>query len=323
VRQVVYGSGYWPTTKIHVGSHTVDLPAELGVRPAETAEVNMDVTDDGVVFTIATERGDGHGVWFTDGVRTRRIGRIEGYLGNRARMAVVSGTSGSRVAWIETASATPELVVYDTRVQREVARVPLLACTEDRAATCGLRMIVGDGHVYVDRADTFHRRPSDLLRLDVATGTLREVGADELAADQAAEPRGMVLGPSPDTGQVTDGYIGFLVRGSRLVPHREVLVPPGRPRGEQDPVSLPTRAFDTGSHRQVRFRLPAGYAAAADYNSFEWLDDDRLLLTNDANGWDQTSADILACRISTGACTVVAPARRGEVRVVPHLWLPG
>ncbi len=323
VRPVVYGSGYSPTTRIHVGKHTVDLPKELGVPPAETGVVNMDVTDDGVVFTIATISGAGRGVWFTDGVRTRRIGRIQGYLGIRARMAVVSGTSGSRAAWMEDRAGTPEIVVYDTRAQREVARVAVPVCTQYRTATCELRAIVGDSDVYLESSDIRHRRPSVLVRLDVSTGTLREVGSDDLAADQAGEPRGLVLGPSPDTGLVTDGFVGFAVRGARLVPEREALVPPGRPRREQDPVSVPARAFDTGTHQQVRFRLPAGYDAAAGYIAFEWLDDDRLLLTNGVNTWDGSNSDILACRISTGACNVVAPARPGEVRVLPHLWLPG
>jgi len=68
------------------------------VRPAETGVVHMDVTDDGVAFTVATASGAGRGVWFTDGRNTHRIGRIRGYLGLRNNMAVVSGTAGSRLA---------------------------------------------------------------------------------------------------------------------------------------------------------------------------------------------------------------------------------
>lgn len=323
VRQVVYGTGYFHSTNIHVGNHTVHLAEVLGVRPAETGIVNMDVTDEGVVFTIATIGGEGRGVWFTDGVRTRRVGRIQGYLGIRARMAVVSGTSGSRAAWMDERTGTPEIVVYDTRVQREVARVAVPVCTEYRTATCELRAIVGDSDVYLESSDLRHRRPSVLMGLDVSTGNVREVGPDDLAVDQVGEPRGLVLGEAPDTGLVTDGYVGFAVRGSRLVPEREALRPAGRPRGQQDPVSLPVRAFDTGTHQQVRFRLPDGYDAAAGYIAFEWLDDDRLLLTNGVNAWDGTNTDILACRISTGACNVVVPARPGEVRILPHIWLPG
>src|SRR3954466_10468670 len=78
VRHVTFGGGYWPTTTIHYGNHTVDLGEELSVRPAETGVVHMDVTDDGVVFTIATISGAGKGVWFTDGMTTHRIGRIHG-----------------------------------------------------------------------------------------------------------------------------------------------------------------------------------------------------------------------------------------------------
>src|SRR6476659_375705 len=93
VRKVTYGGGYWPTTKLHYGNHTLDVPEALSVSTAATQVVHMDVTDDGVVFTIAHLGGSGRGIWFTDGVSVHRIGRIRGYLGIRSHAAVVSGTA--------------------------------------------------------------------------------------------------------------------------------------------------------------------------------------------------------------------------------------
>jgi len=163
-----------------------------------------------------------------------------------------------------------------------------------------------------------HRHPDVLMRLDVSTGTLERVTSGELAADRASAPRGLILGDSPETGVVSDGYgTVFTVRGARLVPMLE-----GRANG--DPTTSPTAAFDTASRERVRFRLPAGYDGADEFTAFEWIDDDRLALMNAANSWDQTTADILVCRISDGQCAVVVPATPGDkVRMVPHLPLPG
>jgi hypothetical protein len=319
-RQVTYGDGYWPTTTIRYGEHTVYLPGELSVRPADTGVVHMDVTDDGVAFTIASLAGEGQGVWFTDGVTTRRIGEIDGYLGIRASMAVMSGTAGSLVAWIE--ESTPgraEIVVYDTNDREEVARVAPPSCHASRTATCALDAVVGD-HVYFIGGSDRHRR-RDMRRLDVSTHELERVSAAEAASDLAGMPRGLVLGDSADTGRVTNGYgVVFAVRGERLVPTSESLAP-------SDPYNSTTSAFDTGTHQRLQFHLPAGHRSAAEeFTAFEWLDDDRLALMNAANSWRQTTGEILVCRISTSRCNVAVPAkstRDDEPRIAPHLPLPG
>jgi len=190
--------------------------------------------------------------------------------------------------------------------------------------TCGPVAVVGHNHVYFVVGDVSHRRPDVLMRLDVTTSELQRVTADDLAADVADRPRGLILGQSPERGLPTNGYgVGFAVRGARLVPLRTELAPAGRPRSDQDLVSSATRAFDTGTHRELLFRLPGGYDAADEYTAFEWLDDDRLALMNGANSFSETNGDILGCRISTGRCDVLSPGKPGDVRVVPHLPLPG
>jgi len=324
VRHVTFGGGYWPTTTIHYGDRTVDLPQELSVRPTETGVVHMDVTDDGVAFTIARITGAGRGVWFTDGVTTNRIGRIRGYLGIRNDAAVVSGTAGSRVAWIEASRRTAgELVVYDTHADREVTLLRLPpACGVTRWTGCALDAFVGDNHVYFVVSDALHRHADVLMRLDVSTGTFERVTTGELAADRAGAPRGLIVGESPETGVVSDGYgTVFAVKGDRLVPMREHL-------SATDPNNSPSRAFDTGTDKQLWFRPPTG-SVSTEYTAFEWLDDDRLVLMNAANTF-HTNGEILVCQISTGRCDVVVAATpnahddsRPPPGVVPHLGLPG
>ena len=164
------------------------------------------------------------------------------------------------------------------------------------------------------------------MRLDVSTGRLERVTAHELAADLAGSPRGLIVGGSPQTGVVSDGYgVVFTVRGARLIPMIEKLLPAGRPRSEQDPVSSPTKAFDTRTRKQVRFRVPDGYRGAEEFTAFEWLDDDRLALMNAANTWRQATGEILVCRISTGRCELAVGEKEsgGDTpRIAPHLPFP-
>jgi hypothetical protein len=144
------------------------------------------------------------------------------------------------------------------------------------------------------------------------------VTAAEIAADLTSTPRGLIVGDSPQTGVVSDGYgVVFAANGARLVPTRSSLAP-------NDPYNSSTTAFQTGTHEQLRFRMPSGYAGADEFTAFEWLDDDRLAMMNAANSWRQTTAEILICRVSTGQCELAATAKSGEdPRIAPHLPLPG
>jgi hypothetical protein len=128
---VTYTDEYWPTRTIQYGDRTVDITAQLGFgdpgRGGIEGVVHMDMTDGGVVFTT-----EGGGIWFTDGSSTHQIGETDGYLGIRASDVVVSGTDGPRVAWVAEAlkPRTAEIVVYDTKDDRVVAKVPAPACAE-------------------------------------------------------------------------------------------------------------------------------------------------------------------------------------------------
>ena len=89
--------------------------------------VELDLTDDGVVFR--TDTGE---IWFTDGADVDQVGTL-GEPGPAYDVPdrpyavtwgfVVSGNTGSRVAWFEFPQAgRPELVAYDTRSREEVIR---------------------------------------------------------------------------------------------------------------------------------------------------------------------------------------------------------
>jgi hypothetical protein len=319
VRPVTYTDEYWPTRTIQYGDRAVDITAQLEFgdpgRGGIDGVVHMDMTDDGIVFTT-----EGGGIWFTDGSSTHQIGETNGYLGIRASDVVVSGTDGSRVAWVAEAvkPRKVEIVVYDTRADRVVAKVPDPACAE-LITSCAMKALVGDDHVYWVRADWRHARPDVLTRLEVSNGTRQRVTAAELAADLASTPRALIVGDSPQTGVVSDGYgVVFAVKGARLVAMRSGLAP-------DDPYNSATTAFKASTQEQLRFRMPAGYNGGADeFTAFEWLDDDRLAMMNAANSWRQTTAEILICRVSTGHCELAAGANSGDdPRIAPHIGLPG
>jgi len=318
VRKVAYTDEYWPTLTLQVGSRTVDISAQA--PPADPGQfvndvVHMDVTDDGVGFTTHDGR-----IWFTDGSSVDQIGDAHHQLGWSSYDEVRSGTSGSLLAWTEwAADRRLVLVVYDTSAGREVARASMPGCT---AGGCRLAHVVGS-HVYWRTA--WDRPPT--TRYDVSTGQVVRVSQADLAADLAGQPRGLIVGDSPETGVATEGHgQRFLVEGRRLEPVLDGRV-------DDNPAYLPTTAFAAGTLDPLELRLPAGYEEADEFTAFQWVDDDRLALMNAANELKQTTGDILVCRVSTGQCELAAgPKAPGDTigdeevelpRVAPHLPLPG
>jgi hypothetical protein len=318
-RAVTYTDQYWPTRTIQYGNRSVDisrLVAAAGRNGGIRGVVHMDVTDGGVVFTTV----DGK-IWFTDGSAIHQIGKGQGYFGIRAAANVVSGTAGSWVAWIAGSDHGPEIVVYDTTAQREVARVPVPDCTKPHRY-CEPTSLVNDVHVYFTLGDVMHAHADVLMRLDVPTGRLEQVTSNELVEDLAGSPRSLTVGDSTEKGIVSNGYGAvFAVKRGRLVPMREGSSP-------TDPYNSRTKAFVASTGQRLDLRVPVGYVGAEEFTAFEWIDDDRLALMNAANSWRQTTGDILVCQLSTGRCEIAAPARPEQSpgsgpRIAPHLDLPG
>lgn len=266
--------------------------------------VELDLTDDGVVF-----RTDAGEIWFTDGADLEQVGTL-GEPGPANDVPdrpyavtwgfVVSGNTGSRVAWFEFPQAgQPELVAYDTRSREELIRselgvepgsYALLASVTERFA-----------YWYTDpESDDDIAVPQ--ARVDLASGEESAVSQREYEADipGPGTPRTMMVshaeGEEPVRYRVHDGINWqFDVVRNRV-----------EPQGPQ-----PLDARDGGSNRRFLFAAPPGYPTAAPNWLTQWIDDDTVIVTVNRAGND----DLLECHFSTRACTL-------GVRLPEHVVLP-
>lgn len=254
--------------------------------------------------------------------------------------AVVTGSAGSLVAWVDcTDPSTPALVALDTSSGREVVREPTARFTTKAGDCCGLIALIGE-HLYLNRGDarygSLDTAPwiSQTLRLDLATGQVAKVtrwyGPDGgpppdsaiFLDDIRSNPRGLVVGDTWRTGVASSG-IGqyFGVVGSRLVPQVYF-----------DSDLHSATAFDTATGKAVHLHLPPNYPESVGFTLFEWLNDDTVALIagNNPGGssWPggRGYGDIVTCRLSSGSCHLAVPGPRwssdADARVVPHLPIP-
>ena len=272
----------------------------LGDSEVETGTgfTDMDVTDDGFVYTTSDGR-----VWFSDGGQPQPIGGhvcsnyANGELGLRSQDAVMTANAGSLVAWFDCSDpALAALVMVDTRSVQEVLRQPISRCRAGGNGHCELEAVIDD-HIYftehfvhnggalLSRGLMFDVRTSELSTVTAAyqlRGDRRESGA--YLEDVKSHPRGLVIGDTWQTGAPTDG-IGqaFSVVGAGLVPRLRL---PDGGWAFRDSV------FDTATGRPVRLHRPAGYPVRTDPDDvtedlilFEWLDDDTVALVRGGGGW--------------------------------------
>ena len=286
---------------LHVGDREVEIDQSLGMDRGWP----MSVTDAGAVYPDA----DGS-VWFTNGSAPRQIAQ-------HVCSGLATASAGPLAAWVDcTAEARGDLVVFDTGAGREVARLPIPGCRAAETRSAGGQYVVEGcvpvavvaGHVYFARAGLDPDRDTyRLLMLDASTGDVARATHRMYARDLSSDPRALVVGDSWRTGARTT-EVGFDVDGSRLVPTE--------PQGE---AWTETHAFDITTGQPVQLRLPAGYHpgsppvfpgdAASDvkhFSLFEWLDDDTVALAQ--LGDNNHMGDILTCRLSDGACQLVAEA---------------
>jgi hypothetical protein len=313
-RKIVYADNL-PGRVMHFGDRIV----ATGV-----AFAHIDMTDDGFVYTTGGYLG-GRRLWFSDGGAPAQKASGVCQDGHGSGNAVRTANAGSLVAWFECEGSTAQtLVVFDTGIGREVLRQQLRECQWTGFAPCTLDQVIGE-HVYF--TDTYYRHGGTgrvAFRrwvFDLGTGTTSAPAPQSFAEDLTGHSRGLVVGDSWSTGAATDG-IGqeFAVGGSRLVPQTR------NSNGEQ----AGTSAFDTATRREMRLALPSGYRRADGFTLFEWLDDDTVaLVARGDQGWPSGRGygDILTCRLSTGQCELTVRGREvtadNQVRVVPHLGLPG
>jgi len=281
-RKLVYVDGFWPMRRIHVGDQTVDISDQLPPRDKENDEwgmVFLQVSGDGVVLLTHDGR-----IWFTDGDDVVRIGQT----GSDTRIitlgALKTGMSGSLAAWVDETRGSPEMVVYDTTQREELARIPCPLCGEPEVAGT---------HVYWAQNGTASRDLTTMF--DPVDGRARRVPARAYAEDLASQPRALIVGDARSQGQV-EIALGreFLGVDGHLVPLAD---------SAQAGVPVYTKAWDTGSGKQLDLRLPAAYDGQA-FRVFDWLDDDRIALEAHNDRSPDRVRDLLVCRISTGGCRV-------------------
>lgn len=284
-RPLVYANG--PT--VHYGD---DLAS---TAPAPVVEV--DVTDDGAVVRTA----DG-GIWFTDGVDLEPIGELgeQGYVGEPPALVpagwVVSGNTGSLVAWFEfPRPSDPVLVVYDTASEEVVVDRAAITVTGSRWS---LPQAVTEHAVYWYTDPSSDSDPEPDARYDLASGAQTAIAPDAYRAEQPPRgtPRTMVVGNAEDESSydVVDGAgWNFAIDDRRVTP-----------QGEQ-----PLVALDGGTGEPLRFRAPAGYPDNHLVWLVQWLDDDTVVLLSNQDDEDH----LLRCRISTGECDLAVGGRSSIV----------
>ncbi len=336
-RPLVYAEG----SILHVGSEEIDTgftPAYSpisagavgspdGVKfsgkgdriPASKVMNDLYVTDDGAVFTTY----DGQ-IWFSDGTSVQHIGGVpgkdqlrEGALADSCGNctspgAIESDDSGSRVAWLEHASGgRHELVVFDTaeRAVRTRLTLPLLP-----RAYGFLEDMYGD-HVYWTRYPWRGGSRSQLMRTTVSTSTHHRATQRMLAAERQGKAR-LVVGRGPEAAGVTPrDEQSFQALGSRLEPVRF----------DHDVTNANyfVPVFHPVTGERLHFRAPAGLEKTNELVLFEWLDDDRFVLSTAPRWTTGERRDIVVCRISTEQCKITVRKNPGNWLGLPKVGFPG
>ena len=191
---------------------------------------------------------------------------------------IVADWAGSRLAWLEYSgdaqhTEPPELVVYDSRAGRRVARVSLPRST--RCPTCAhIVSVHGDQVVWADGptkglgTSTQRLSSARLHRYDIATGRKSHLSvAGPPGPVCASGPARWSIGESLEDGTVSDAI------GQDFVVVGRTLVAGGRGAGKL--------AFDPRTGRRSCCAHPGpcgtGYGGERFY-AFQWLDDDTLAL---------------------------------------------
>lgn len=254
-------------------------------------------TDDGFVFTSPSRD-----VWFHDGSASRRIGHAGA---GRLR----ADDTGSLVAWVGTDRAgNTEYVVYDTALEREVARVgddaagPALEETDLAAEV----FAVDDGSVYW-RTDG-HR----IVRHHVSSGDTVLVHEQEPPADPSSKAPAVY-----ELADVAGGRLAYLVDAEGGVQAKVartvdldaptvarasnvLLSPDARYLAAEEDDNI--RLYDVATRADVTPDL-SRYPFAVAYG---WVDEETAMVFGivalDGPGYD---VDLLSCVVASGTCEEV------------------
>jgi hypothetical protein len=274
-RPLTYAEG----RTLHYGDQAVTIPGRV---------VELDLTDDGVAVRTADRR-----IWFTDGTAVDEIGAIgesawgdvlwDQYVGR-----MVSGNSGSDVAWFEfPRPQSPEAVVYDTASGQVSDPAPLGLDYTD--VVSGLYSVDSDA-VYGFTDLTFGEELRPTWRIEYATGAFKVIEGQRYEEILRSRDLNRTLlvshdkAPQPADYVPFDGLQQFSVRGSVV-----------RPVGDQ-----PLSVLDGLTGRAFRFSAPPGYPDTDPLWLVQWLDDDTVVL----HAEQRDGVDLLECHVSTSECSI-------------------
>jgi hypothetical protein len=297
-RPLTYADG----STIHYGSRTVEADGQV---------VELDVTDDGVAF-----RTDDGRIWFTGGSTIDQLGSLgrtgPGYGGNAWPLTVhpswmLSSNAGSRLVWFEFPTpGEPEVVVYDTAAEREVARDAVRL----GAGHTALPALLSDRYVYWFKDPSSDEPPEDQtqVRYDPATGEQSQISEAELLQDldgDAAVRSIRLKGDGRADSSHAFHYSDGMGQQMDLGLEKDVAGVNGvAPVGPGD-----LQAEDVKG-RPFVFEPPPGYTAKSGVSWLvQWLDDDTVVVLSPL----RQSTDLIACHLETKACEVAATAPAGIV----------
>jgi hypothetical protein len=297
LRLLTYADG----STVHYGADTLE---------ADGPVVELDVTDDGVGFR--TEDG---GIWFTDGSTVDQLGALgetgPGYGDTWPLTSqpgwMLSANAGSRLVWFEfSAPGEPEVVVYDTDTQHEVARDRV----DLRPGHTAVPAMLSDRFVYWYQDPNPEELPEDQaqVRYDPATGEQSRIteqdvirDLDREAAVRSVRLKGDGRWDSSDAFHYSDGMgqqMGLSLRNDVAGVDGVAPVGPGDMVAED--VSGRTFAFDP----------PPSYSDKAGVAWLvQWLDDQTVVVLSPL----PRSTDLIACHVEAKTCEVAASAPAGIV----------
>jgi hypothetical protein len=302
IRPLTYAEG----ATVHYGDHAVTLPS---------AAVELDLTDNGVA--ARTDTGE---IWFTDGADLEQVGTLgtpapsfdptemshgspDVAFGTSSGL-MVSGTSGSLVAWFEFPQpGQPEVVAYDTSSRTQEIRQPI----ELDPGHSALLESVTDQFAYwfVDPEPFDLNGPN--ARVDLATGEITSITPRQYDAENP--------GPAPGTPQTLlvshhEGGGGPYEVDDGI--HMQLGMHGGHvePLGEQplEVLDGPTRTPLTALAWPVGYKIPDAPGFVT-----QWVDADAFVI-----GYRTArSTDLLVCHVSSTACAVAV--QTASVLVLPEL----
>jgi len=306
----VQESAVWSDGKtLHFGAVEVTAPDAI---------FGFGLVDGGAVYTMDPRNSP---VVFqpSDGSDASRIG-------DNAQLAPVGDPTSGLVSWVEAEGDDGSLVVFDTEANEEVARtsVPPALRPQDNIILPGISPVISvssttvyfhgsDETVWVwnwraGEAPESTGETSDEL-FDVAGDVTARAGDEESSIDFVSAD-GNTLATTDSAG----GYTALGAPGGYLNPDGNVFASLSI---EPEPRLL---VFDTRTGETTELVLPGSDGEPVWPFAVGWSGNDTLMVkTILAGAVDAVDlpAQVIACRVSTGDCRVVATVEDGFVVTVP------